>query len=116
MTFRSKFEGTIAKQIGPRGTYESRTIRFTQPAKARTYKPDWVLSNGIVIEAKGVLDLACRQKMLWVREQHPELDIRFVFQRANNPIRRGSKTTYGAWADANGFPWCERVIPQAWFH
>lgn len=102
-------------QIGPRSTYESRTIRFTQPAKASTYKPVWVLDNGILIEAKGVLDLETRQNMVWVREQHPELDIRSVFQRASNPIRRGSKTTYADWANQNGFLWCERTIPEAWF-
>ena len=33
--------------------------------------------------------------MLAVKEQNPELDIRFVFQR-NNTLSKNSKTTYGA--------------------
>ena len=52
--------------------------------------------------------------MLAVKAQHPELDIRFVFQR-NNTLSKQSKTTYGAWADKHGFPWCIYPdIPESW--
>ena len=43
--------------------------------------------------------------MLAVKEQNPELDIRFVFQR-NNTLSKNSKTTYGAWCEKHGFPYC----------
>ena len=55
-----------------------------------------------------------RRKMLAVKAQHPELDIRFVFQR-NNTLSKQSKTTYGAWADKHGFKWCIFPdIPTSW--
>jgi len=37
-----------------------------------------------------------------------------VFQKANNKIRKGSKTTYGKWADDNGFKWADNTIPKEW--
>jgi len=52
--------------------------------------------------------------MLAVKDAHPHLDIRFVFQR-NNTISKNSKTTYGDWADKHGFKWCVFPnIPPDW--
>lgn len=111
--YRSKFEATVHQQV-PTAQYEPCKLPFVQPAKTRTYTPDLVLPNGIVLECKGVLTTADRAKMLWVREAHPHLDIRFVFQRASNKIAPKSKTTYADWCNANGFLWCERTIPPEW--
>ena len=113
MRYRSKFEQRIASQI-PTAAYETLKIPFTQPSKSRTYTPDFVLTNGVVLEVKGLLSADDRAKMIWVKQQHPELDIRFVFQRASNPINKESKTTYAAWAEANGFLWCEGTVPKGW--
>ena len=53
--------------------------------------------------------------MLAVKKQHPELDIRFIFQR-NNTLTKRSKTTYGDWCDKHGFPWCIYPhLPPEWF-
>ena len=41
--------------------------------------------------------------MILLKEQHPELDIRIVFQDMKKPIYRGSKTTYAKWATDHGF-------------
>jgi hypothetical protein len=41
--------------------------------------------------------------MVWVRARNPGLDIRIVFMNARKPIRKGSETSYGDWATANGF-------------
>jgi hypothetical protein len=112
--YRSKFEHGIANQLGTSAAYEPHCIGYTQPAKQRKYTPDFVLSNGIVIEAKGLLTREDRAKMLLVRAAHPELDIRFVFQRASNRIAKGSKTTYADWCDANGFLWAEKQVPDEW--
>ncbi len=49
-----------------------------------------------------------------IKEQHPELDIRFVFQY-NNPITKGSKTRYTDWAEKNGFVWSLKFIPKEWY-
>jgi hypothetical protein len=112
--YRSKFEHGIGDQLGANADYEPIAIKYTQPAKKRTYTPDFVLRNGIIIEAKGRLTATDRAKMLLVRADNPELDIRFVFQRASNRISKASKTTYAQWAEANGFQWAEREVPAEW--
>lgn len=55
-----------------------------------------------------------RQKMLWIKEQHPHLDIRFVFTRSASPIYKGSKTTYAAWCQKHGFLFADKVVPGEW--
>ena len=37
----------------------------------RTYTPDFVLSNGIIIETKGMFTAADRRKHLAIKKQHP---------------------------------------------
>lgn len=66
------------------------------------------------IEYKGNFTGPDRTKMLLVKKQHPDLDIRLVFGRATNKLNRASKTTYAMWADKYGFPWSEKVIPEEW--
>lgn len=115
---RSKFEARIGKQLINAGVpldYENVKIKYTQPAKKRTYTPDFILPNGIIVEAKGRLTRQMRQKHEWINKQYPELDIRFVFQRASNKIYKGSKTSYADWADRLGIPWAEGRIPEEWF-
>jgi hypothetical protein len=68
----------------------------------------------LYIEAKGHLDKGDRVKMLLIKQQYPDLDIRFVFLNANNKIYRGSKTTYAAWATKHNFVWAEKTIPEEW--
>jgi hypothetical protein len=51
--------------------------------------------------------------MAAVKQQHPELDIRFVFYQADKKIP-GSKQTHGVWATKNGFPWADGSIPKEW--
>lgn len=114
---RSKFEQRIGRELSEKGipiVYEQIKLKFTQPAQQRTYTPDFILPNNIIIEAKGRLTSKNRKKHEWVREGHPKLDIRFVFQRANNPIYKGSKTTYAMWAEKNNFMWSEGYIPDEW--
>ena len=112
--FRSMFEAKLATQLKKLGcgfTYEKLSIEYI---KKSTYTPDFVLPNGVIIEAKGVWMVEDRKKHLLVREQHPELDIRLVFQQANNKIRKGSKTTYGMWCDKKNIKWSNKVIPTSW--
>jgi hypothetical protein len=111
--YKSRFERQFAKTY-PDAAYEPIVIPFKQPAKRRKYTPDFELPNGVLVELKGLLSLADRQKMVWVRDQHPELDIRFMFMNAKLPISRRSRTNYGMWCDANGFDWCEGQMPTSW--
>lgn len=103
--------------LGKRATYETDKIKFTQPAKDRTYTPDWKIRDGVYIETKGKLTREDRAKHLWVKEQHPEITVYFLFQNAFNKLDKRSKTTYAAWAEANGFEWSDEKlgIPEKWF-
>ena len=66
------------------------------------------------METKGRWVLEDRKKHLLIKKQHPELDIRIVFQSARTKIRKGSKTTYGDFCDKHGIPWAEKNIPESW--
>ena len=58
--------------------------------------------------------MADRAKMLFVRSQYPDLDIRMVFSRGKAPISTGAKTTCAQWAEKHGMIWAEKLIPIAW--
>lgn len=78
------------------------------------YVPDYILPNGIIIEAKGHFTSADRRKMRAVKEMHPDLEIRFVFGRATNKLNKTSRTTYMKWSESRGFPWANKSIPTEW--
>ncbi len=102
------------KRLGISYGYESRKIPFVEPEKKRSYTPDFFLKNGIIVETKGRFLSADRRKHLLVQEQHPDLEIRFVFSRGASPIYKGSKTTNAKWAEKHGFMWAEKLIPEVW--
>ena len=114
---RSELEVQVAAQLdklGVKYAYETRKIEYTKPSKVRSYIPDFILPNGIIIEAKGLFDTADRQKHLLLKEQHPHLDIRFVFSNPNQRISKQSKTTYALWCNKNGFLYAKGFVPLAW--
>lgn len=110
--YRSKFEASVAK-VNPSASYEPIKIGFIQPAKNRSYTPDFVLPNGVIVETKGRFTYDDRMKHLWIRRQHPELDIRFVFQSLRTKI--GKSKTVVDWCKANGFVYAEKTIPLEWY-
>jgi len=113
---RSKFEDQLVEDLKARNIealYEPFFMRY-RPQAAQRYTPDIVLPNGIIIEAKGYFDAADRTKHLIIKQENPELDIRFVFQRPNNKLSPKSKTTYAGWCERWGFPHAEKSIPQTW--
>lgn len=115
--FRSGLEEKIAGQLTSQGvgfTYEDLTISYVTPAKPHKYTPDFVLENDIIVESKGRFLTADRQKMVLVKQQHPELDVRFVFSNSKTKINKRSSTTYGDWATKNGFPYADKEIPAEW--
>lgn len=115
--YRSGLEDSISAQLKGAKigfTYEKHKITYEIPAKKHTYTPDFVLSNGIIIEAKGLFDSADRAKHLLVKKQHPELDIRFVFSNPNTKLYKGSNTTYGSWCQKHGFKYAAKYVPTEW--
>jgi len=117
--FRSGFEEKVYTQSLRHCddmVYEPATPRIMYNIPFR-YIPDFVLPNGIFIEAKGWLRPRDRTKMRKVREQNPDLDIRFVFQRANSRVGKSKNSeTYWEWAERLGFQWAETHIPKEWFY
>lgn len=114
--YRSQFEISLARFLADNKVeFEYETKKLTFVPKPRTYTPDFFLpETGIYIEAKGHLDKGDRVKMQLIKQQYPDLDIRFVFMNAKNKIYRGSKTTYADWANRYGFQWAEGKIPEEW--
>src|SRR5210317_2576974 len=112
--YRSGLEQTLANQLQRSGVaFEYETIKL-EYQKIATYTPDFILPNGIIIEAKGLWTVEDRTKHLLIREQHPHLDIRLVFMNASNKIRKGSNTTYAAWCEKKNIQYATKTIPKLW--
>ena len=111
------YADNIEGKRGFKSDYEPDSFQYTVE-ETRTYTPDFRITSKsghtFYIEYKGVLDLETRKKMVRVRQQHKNVDIRFVFQKATNKIRKGSKTSYGDWADKEGFLWADNILPKEW--
>jgi len=119
--YRSGLEESIADSLQRRGAsfaFEEERLLWQPEARWHKYTPDFTFTKRdgttLYVETKGYFTPADRKKMLDVKRCNPDLDIRFVFQRAKTPINKGSNTTYAQWAAKNGFPWAEKDIPDAW--
>lgn len=116
MRFRSGLEKRTADFLNKRKVkfrYEEVKLKW-QDLRMRTYTPDFVLSNGIIIETKGRFISSDRTKHLFVKAQHPELDIRFVFSNPRAKLYKGAKSSYGDWCDKHGFQYSRETIPVEW--
>lgn len=89
-------------------------MKIKYQKKPSTYTPDIVLSNGIIVEVKGYFDAEDRAKHLLIKDQHPELDIRFVFQNSKKKIHKSSTTTYASWSTKHGFLFADKEVPLDW--
>lgn len=116
--YRSKLEKKVAEQLKEAGVsfgYETLKVSFTVPARQARYTPDFECGP-VILEAKGYFRKTTdRQRLIQVKDSNPGLDLRIVFQDANKPIYKGSKTTYGQWATDHGFLWADKgVVPEEW--
>jgi len=106
---RSRLEEQFSKILSDAGSvesYESDKIKYVVPASSHTYLIDFTLPNKIAIECKGFLrDVDERRKYELIKEQHPELDLRFVFAEPAKKITR-TKMNHADWANKVGFPNC----------
>ena len=115
--YKSGLEDSIFNQMKEEGVYieyEPFKIPYKFPASTHKYTPDFVLNNGIVIETKGRFVPADRKKHLLVKEQYPELDVRFVFSNSRSKLRKGSPTSYADWCKKYGFMYTDKWIPGEW--
>lgn len=127
--YRSGLEVEIARQLRLREvpfSYEEKKIPYTVPATKKNYTPDFVIKSKsgkeIIIEGKGLWVVEDRYKHLLIRQQKPELDIRFVFSNSKKKIRKGSKTTYADICEGKGrrgfkgmkWKYADKKIPKEW--
>lgn len=115
--FRSGLEQQLdetLKIVGIDGEYEQHKIPYTIPESQHIYTPDFKLPNGVYVETKGRFMADDQKKHKLIKEQHPELDIRFIFQNSKTKIRKGSKTTYADWCIKHGFQFADKTIPPSW--
>jgi len=124
--FRSGLEERISKELEETGccyTYEDEVIRYVKPARDSKYTPDFIIQKRpdgttkerpLVIESKGRFVTADRQKHLLIKDQHPDIDIRFVFSNSRQKISKQSKTTYAMWCEKHGFQYADGSVPTEW--
>lgn len=113
MKYKSKFEKLFAETLTNKRIkfkYEPDRIKYTS---IRHYVPDFKIGK-LYIETKGRFTSFDRAKHLLIKEQHPELDIRFVFMNPYNKLYKGSNTTYAEWCDKHGFKWAHAQLPKEW--
>ena len=115
--YRSLLEVDIAQDLEERDVpfeYEDTVLTYEEPAHIRRYTPDFRLPNGIIVEAKGIWSASDRKKMTLVMEQHPELDIRMLFER-NQKLSKKSRTRYADWCKKRNIKYAiGRTVPQEW--
>jgi hypothetical protein len=115
--YRSGLEEDTAKFLKKNKVsyqYELLKIKWTD-LRIRTYTPDFVLPNGIIIETKGRFIASDRSKHLTIRKQYGDTyDIRFIFSNSKARLYKGSKTTYGMWCEKYGFLYANKEIPKEW--
>jgi predicted nuclease of restriction endonuclease-like RecB superfamily len=108
---RNKFEQRIYLQLKNSKVpfkYESEKIPYVL---AGHYIPDFIVHTSlgkIYIEAKGYFRPEAKRKMVAVRRQHPELDIRLIFYSASKANIR--------FAERYGFKYAIEKIPKEWLN
>jgi hypothetical protein len=126
---RSGLEDKVAADLKERGiayVYEGIKLKYVkeccphcgESVSVCTYTPDFIIERHdrirLIVESKGYFPSSDRTKMQRVKRDNPQEDIRILFQR-DQPIRKGSKTTYRTWSLNNGFD-CAfgSSIPNEW--
>lgn len=100
-----KFEDILKENKIEYG-YEVTKIPYIVPESKHVYNVDFTTTNGIQWEVKGWLsDHTERQKYILVKQQHPEIDLRFVFDNINK-LCGGTKYTHKTWCEKQGFKYC----------
>ena len=113
--FKSKLEERVADlltNLGISYEYESTKVPYTIQ---HNYHPDFILPNYVHLETKGYWSPEDRRKVLAVKRDNPDIDLRMVFQAPYNKISKKRKTTYAQWCEKHDIPWSSfHNIPLDW--
>lgn len=118
-TLRSGFEVRGAKFLDEKKIeygYETVKLKYLVPESSHVYTPDFNLENGIVLEYKGRFTPEDRKKMMLIKEQYPELDLRLVFM-VDNTLTKNGKTKYSDWCIKKGYTYHvarDGSLPDDW--
>jgi len=114
--YRSRFEFDFATYLDNNNIkfeYEPRKIKYVP--KEKSYTPDFYLVDyDMFIETKGRFIEADRTKHKLIAKQHPDIDIRFMFQNPRVKLSKKSKATYADWCEKNDFLYCTKELPYTW--
>jgi len=110
--YKNEFEKRIHEQLTT-FDYEDkkRKVKYTIEA---TYNPDFTSADHpwLLVEAKGIFQGGSKEasKYVWVKRNHPNLELIFIFDRPNTKAYTGCKRradgsylTLGEWSAKNGF-------------
>jgi hypothetical protein len=119
--FCSGFEGKIEEALTKAKVmheYEAQQFCYHLPDSEikHVYTPDFSFpESSIVFEVKGYwFKKKERNKYRLVKKQHPEIDLRFLFQKASLKLHKDSKSTYADWAKKYGFKYSDGIVPDEW--
>ena len=119
--FRSKAEEDIYNILEENKvsySYEKGRIDY-EWKESKSYIPDFfLLNNGIILEVKGRFKIEDRKKHLFIRQQKPWLDIRFIFTNPRAKLYKNGKMTNGTWCEKYKFKYCSirEGVPSDWIN
>lgn len=117
--YRSGYESAVARDSKmAEMEYEPKQhqLKYTIEKK---YLPDFVVEcfdgSIFLVECKGYFRPSETAKYKAIKQQHPDLDLRFMLQNPNKPVRKGSKLTMSMWCEKYNYPWVGGTrIPLEW--
>ena len=122
LTLKQTFEQKVMAHLNEKGVkfeFEPHSITYSV---TRDYIPDLLIGD-VYIEIKGYFRQDAQRKMKAVKKQHPNKDIRFLFQKGDSTIqgakkrKDGTKMTCKEWAERYGFKYAEgEEIPDQWIN
>lgn len=123
--YRNKFEEQTGRSLTEHGivfAYEGTKLPYTVSG---TYLVDFAITTSsgkvIYIETKGnglSFDGHVKRKMIAVKKEHPDLDLRILFYSDGKcgPKRKdGTFMRQSDWAKKHGFKYAIKDIPEEWY-
>lgn len=114
-TYKSSLESKVSLILPKPIQYETEKLGYIVE---HWYTPDFKINENTYIEVKGYFTASDRKKHLYIKEQHPDVTIYFLFGKSQNKLNKKSNTTYADWCNKYGFEYSDldKGIPKKWFN